>query len=626
MPASKAIAANLFGGFLQSATHSRELVDSTVINRAAGGPLYRSCIGDSPEEGFLLTAIEVRSILIQTVKEGNRVELFFGDLHAHASVSPCYWKDCPECGPDDFFHYARVVSGLDFVALTDHDHGLTEGTWKAVQEAVRRHYDPGRFVTFLGYEWTNNRFGHQNVYFSDDHGPLIRARGTDGEFIKPTQLWEQWEAQGVEAISVPHHTGVSQFPADWTFHHPHYQPVSEVTSLWGNFVTFLSPSQTRISNLLPGRFVSEALEDGYRLGFVGGSDSHDCRPGNPTFGGRTKPNIIEGQVMGQNVLAPPNVSHLGDDTCNTRGLTAVWASELTRPALWDAIRRKHTYATTGARIAVRVTMADAFAGDRVTAGQPPLTVDIIGTYLLQDVTVVANNRPIHRVSPDSDRVSFSYNLPADLPSGFVYVHVRQRDGHEAWTSPFWLDHQSSVFRAEQTSPARPVEDMVVEPVSSRHALTEDRDKDGPSVCVDVERTGSAHYVLRMTVEGGDWADDIAGELSIQGASRVRCRDFGLVTRKYGGDLYTVSEDHELVQFRFPAHLARIEAPGLELLLRGKAGQHLSVQLGATSPSTLSFRTRNYRGDGLRILLPALDRPSDEDVLLPWPDRQRLESQ
>lgn len=556
------------------------------------------------------------------LKEGNSVELFFGDLHAHASVSPCYWKDCPECSPDDFFHYAREISGLDFVALTDHDHGLSDETWEAVQMAVCHHYDPGRFVTFLGYEWTNNRFGHQNVYFSGDRGPLIRARGKDGDFIAPTQLWEQWEAQGVEAISIPHHTGVSQFPADWTFHHPQFQPVSEVTSLWGNLLSFQSQEQTRISNLLPGRFVSEALEDGYRLGFVGGSDSHDCRPGNPTFGGRIKPNVVEGQMMGHNVLAPPNVPHLGDDTCNTRGLTATWASELTRPALWEAIRRKHTYATTGARIAMRVTMGDALAGDRVSTANPSMTVDIVGTYLIHDVTVVANNRPIHQVSPDSDRISFRYSIPAEFPPGFVYVHVRQRDGHQAWTSPFWLDGQPRVPKDQPLSAAKPEEGWTVEVVSPRPDSTEGRDKDGPSICLDVTQAAKGQYVVRMTVEAGNWVKDVEGELLIQDAARIRCRDFGLLTRKYGGDLYTVSPKHERVQFCFPGSLARTVAPGLEILLRGTAHQPFSVSLLTASPSKLSYGSRQCWGDGLRVLFPGGDISTGGDmVLLPWPDRR-----
>lgn len=544
------------------------------------------------------------------------MSVFFGDLHAHASVSPCYWKDCPYCAPDDFFRYARTVSGLDFVALTDHDHALDDETWGAVQDGVRRHYDPGQFVTFLGYEWTNNRYGHQNVYFPGDAGPLIRARGEGGQFITPEDLWRRWKADGVRAISIPHHVGVSQFPIDWTFYDPVFQPVTEVTSLWGNFLKYHSPSQTRISNLLPGRFVSEALEDGYRLGFVGGSDSHDCRPGNPTFGGRIKPNAVAGKPMGHNPLAPPNVTHLGDDTCNTRGLTAVWASALTREALWDAIRRGHTYATTGARIYIRAGIGDAVPGDAVGSLAAGLTVDVIGTHLLADVSVVFNNDTVYRVAPDSDRVQFTWDLPPCEAGGFLYLRVRQRDGHQAWTSPMWIPPAQPRPATRQTTAPPAFETTSVEDGSGAARMLED----GPVALVRVTEVGTDPVIITLSMEGDAWPSDVSGSLQIQNASRIRVRDRNLVTAKYGGDLYTLAPDHTQVAFHFPRTTERGAPPQLDLLIRRSSTEQCTVQMDLQGISAIRVGEGSGLTSGIQIRLAPVTEAHPASELLPWPDR------
>ncbi len=517
--------------------------------------------------------------------------------------------------PEELLQYARWVSRLDFVALTEHDRALDDETWARIQGEVQHQYQPGHFVPLLGYEWTNNRYGHQNVYFPGTEGPLIRARGQDGEFITPSTLWNQWEQDGVDAFSIPHHVAVSQFAIDWAFYHPRFQPVSEVTSLWGNFLHYQSPGQTRISNLLPGRFLSEVLEDGYRLGFVGGSDSHDCRPGNPTFGGRVKSNVVGTEPMGQNPLAPPNVAHLGDDTCNTRGITAIWADALTRQSLWEAIRTRHTYATTGARISLRATVGNAMMGDPIRSADPTMEVEVIGTGLLAEVTVHCNQRTIFRTVPESDRVTFACALPEVSGPAFYYVRVRQRDGHQAWTSPFW--RESGITRSK-TAPVAIVAEMVPTYQASGPYRA---NAEAPAAELSVDRVGPGVFRIALAIQGKDWAQDVHGELAMVGAQRVRCRDHGLLTAKYGGDLYHFSGRRGSLQFYFPRKADRTETPGLEILVRQDNTQP-TVHLSVEGISGISLGDRTLASQGVVIRLPQDLAVAPADEVLPWPDRER----
>ena len=105
-------------------------------------------------------------------REGPRV--LWGDLHGHSAFSDGTGL------PEDYFVYARDVSALDVVALTDHDHWgilpLAEHPelWNEIRAQTRRFHAPGRFVTLLGFEWTSWIHGHRHVLYFGDDGPRDR--------------------------------------------------------------------------------------------------------------------------------------------------------------------------------------------------------------------------------------------------------------------------------------------------------------------------------------------------------------------------------------------------------------------------------------------------------------------
>ncbi len=491
------------------------------------------------------------------------MEIFFGDIHGHASVSPCYWKDCPRCDPHAYYDYARQVSHLDFASLTEHDRALDEPSWAQVQEATKAFNVPGKFVSFLGYEWTNIRYGHQNVYFQDDEGPLIQSRESTG-WVTPSGLWSALAPYQGRVMTVPHHVAVTQFPIDWTFYHKDYQPLTEVTSLWGDFVRFGQGASTLISNVLPSRYVQEPLENGYRLGFLGGGDSHDCRPGQPTFGGRHKPNVAPGQNLGHNPLAPAPVDVLSDVTCNFRGLTAVYATELTRDALWKALWARHTYATTGARILLHVAMGDGVMGDFLKGPDGILTIDVTGTALIDDISVYVNNDLVWHAEPESDRGHYTVNLSLHkIHDGFCYVYIHQQDGHRAWSSPIWWEGL--------TTPARYSSDKDFDSLLLRWDARPVRQEKIPHripslvVSANLKRVQNARFILSLAFPTQQARHAISGSIAFNSSCHYRVREQGFKTTKYGGDLWT--PQNASLRFHFPFNAERNENTVIELLFQ-----------------------------------------------------------
>jgi hypothetical protein len=138
------------------------------------------------------------------------MRLYWGDIHGHSTASDGAFS------PDEYYTFARDVSGLDFCALTDHDdvghnsnvpdHSkfMTEDVWRALQDVTNRYNAPGRFVTLVGFEYSQIELGvegHRNVYYRGASGPLLHDR--DPRYNTPTKLLRA--LAGRDAIVVPHH-------------------------------------------------------------------------------------------------------------------------------------------------------------------------------------------------------------------------------------------------------------------------------------------------------------------------------------------------------------------------------------------------------------------------------------
>ena len=356
-------------------------------------------------------------------------QLYWGDLHAQSEYHVMHsqakdarqpgWAKGISCGtPDELYQYAREVSLLDFVAITDQ--GAITGTgWEVLQEKAAEYDRPGAFVTFRSYE-AGSPVGHRNVYFRDMEPTSPEDPGTFS--YMPDFLYDHYRGRD-DVILVPHHVKTW---TDWSYHDPDLEPLMEIYSCWGQSE---DPSTDRWNKgMTPGAGAWEALRRGYRLGMIASSDNHVGMPG------RSYPH--DRQVH----------------TPFPGGLAAIYAPELTREALFDAMRDRLCYGTTGARISLWFTLDGKPMGSVVKArsGDAPreIWVSVLGTGAIDRVEVLRDGEVIHtghRRRKDSEDVcQMDWEDRSELRGDSYYaVRVYQEDGEMAWSSPVWVEQQTT---------------------------------------------------------------------------------------------------------------------------------------------------------------------------------------
>ncbi|MGH8680613.1 MAG: DUF3604 domain-containing protein [Burkholderiales bacterium] len=271
--------------------------------------------------------------------------------------------------------------------------------WKENVAIADKHNKPGKFTAFCSYEWTStpdNRNMHRNIFFRDcAKVPALPFSSIDSQ--APEDLWnwmDQQRKNGIELLAIAHNANLSDgimFPTEvdfkgrpidraWAEARMRNERLQEIKQIKGQSEThpLLSPNDEfanfEVLNYLlgdpkgrtptvVGSYLRQALKDGlamgnaigenpYKFGFVGGSDSHNT--GVPY---RQK-NFFGAHGLNDGGLKERMAGHVfaGLDVRleNPAGLTGVWAEENTRGALFDAMRRKETFGTSGVKIRVRL--------------------------------------------------------------------------------------------------------------------------------------------------------------------------------------------------------------------------------------------------------------------------------
>jgi hypothetical protein len=284
------------------------------------------------------------------------------------------------------------------------------GAWQETIAAAEHHNQPGRFTAFIGYEWTSNTGGnnlHRNIVFRDngDRARLVEPftvyppYGSDN----PVALWKWMEAYetktGGNVLAIPHNGNLSNgrmFPMveafgrkvdrEYAEQRARWERLYEATQMKGDGEThpFLSPndefadferwdkgnldlSVAKQKDMLQYEYVREALKNGlkleqqlgvnpYKFGLVGSSDAHTGLAAleEENFFGKTTAQEPSPERMLQTFVKSDKAgAKIMDWEVSASGFAAVWAYENTREAIWDAMQRRETYATTGTRMIVR---------------------------------------------------------------------------------------------------------------------------------------------------------------------------------------------------------------------------------------------------------------------------------
>ena len=376
-----------------------------------------------------------------TAPDGASLNIYFGDLHAHSIYSDAT-NDV-----DEFYHRYRDGYGYDFACLTDHDYldgiQLTRSEMKMIWNHADRMSRADAFIALYGYEWTAPAIaehavggqsvgeGHRHVIYPDQTGPLVSY----GEHNSGAKLLRQ--LQDVDALVIVHHTAWSG--TDWNAFDPRLQRVIEICSAHGRFeYSGNQPIGYRRDHTHPDHYVLDALKRGYRLGFVGGSDSHGLKWHGTELPDR-KSHIPTGTRVGWK-----------RDAFRT-GMTAVLAPELTRESIYQAIYERRCYATSGVPIVLDFRIDGALMGSEISVShQPQISGHVQGTALLRSVEIIRDGqvfagldcRPGEGLTELSLALLDKMIIPGE--AHYYYLRVLQEDGNMAWSSPIWLAYKDTL--------------------------------------------------------------------------------------------------------------------------------------------------------------------------------------
>jgi hypothetical protein len=287
------------------------------------------------------------------------------------------------------------------------DRTFQQTIWDEYIETAEQFNEPGRFTAMIGYEWTSTEDGnnlHRNVLYRDNGDRAVRmVPYTTAESFNPEDLWK-WmsryeEVTGGQVLALAHNGNMSNgimFPVetnpatveplsnDYAKQRARWEPLYEVTQIKGDgethpllssddeFADFetlalgnLNLTVPKEDSMLKYEYAREALKVGmkmeaelgtnpYKFGMVGSTDTHTALAA-----------VEEDNYIGKHSGTEPSAERWNHPMAkfegrqyegyamSSSGYAGVWATDNTRKALFDAMKRKEVYATTGPRILVR---------------------------------------------------------------------------------------------------------------------------------------------------------------------------------------------------------------------------------------------------------------------------------
>ena len=349
--------------------------------------------------------------------------------------------------------------------------GITEREWERVRGYVHGFHEPGRFVTLLAYEGNLAAGGHHNVFFkSPEHWPR------PPRYSDPADLFAELVA-GL-AIAIPHHLGINWGRDMSPVTSPELQPVTDPTrTIQGPWLDWSPvPKEREIRPALEiysGHGQSEHFDPSDPLAYEQVRFTPAVSQDGPHY---AQDAWLAGQLLG--TIAASD-SHRGQPGLSHYGLTAVVGSELSREAVFEGIRSRSTYATTGQRLYLELGLAGEEMGQIVTVGSEsqqsldgqllvaaPRSIRIVELLLApvqgpdQSAEADGSWQRLLEVEPGGRVYSTDYSIElgrfSDLPRRdgpelVLYLRTELADPHpvghpgaravRGWTSPIWIDFE-----------------------------------------------------------------------------------------------------------------------------------------------------------------------------------------
>lgn len=336
-------------------------------------------------------------------------KIWWGDLHTHSFYSGHGRGYIP-----DLLDYAKESSLLDFVAYTEHD-WIYPQTQKEATKEININYIPGKFVAFNGLEWTSKLinegtgYGHLTI-ISRDENQVVRLNTTTS--TKPNTVFDIAKKNNYW-VSINHPIG--SYAYDWDY----FDDVIRDAEMVSDGYLGLPSNELPLPNTF-GMANIDAIKRGLKIGFTGVSDNHYSQPGIKS-----------------------------SDFKKNSGMTAILADTLTRESLFDALKMRHNYATTGARIILQFSTANSVMGDivnlhTVNKNNIGFTINVVGTNTLSKIEIIRNGSVVTSFSNIFSKSFATVYKGNDLffEDCSYYLRVTQVDGEMAWSSPIWFINDS----------------------------------------------------------------------------------------------------------------------------------------------------------------------------------------
>lgn len=408
------------------------------VLRIDGGPTLEEGIGFT---GSYTTSASIEDVGVYRLsyegEHSNPIRItdeprgpYWGDLHSHDKFHNCGAGESP-------FTYARDVSCLDFVGVAPDYRGLCQEVWRQHVLRTEAANQPGRFTTVLSYE-AGFREGHHNVYFRRGDGQIFDV--SDESLRSLERLLPTLDPE--EAFVVPHHLGIhwcSQ--VGYLPKRDPWIPLLEIYSqhglseaYWPEHALSYEFNRTRglehkhATSLDKPVYARDAWSQGRRLGVIASSDDHMGQPGKPV-----------------------------------KGLAAVFSPENTREEIFQGLRARRTYGTTGERMLLDFRINGHEMGEEVFVdGDDPLTIEIEvhGTDEIGFVEVARlrageeswesayvdrlMEQDLFHEGASGDLFDYAARFEEPLSSDAVYyLRVGQRKQLDnwpvfGWSSPIWV--------------------------------------------------------------------------------------------------------------------------------------------------------------------------------------------
>lgn len=260
----------------------------------------------------------------------------------------------------DYYAFARDKAGVDFTGWQGNDFEITNETWNHIRTLTKEFHDDGKFVVFLGYEWsgTTPQGGDHNVYFKDDSDTFYPSSNwtatsvTNENNCNPvTEAYDVAKKRG-DMMMIPHIGG--RF-GNLDYYDPEIIKVIEIHSHHGTFEWF----------------AMDAMRNRLKVGFIATSDDHTCRPG-----------------LSYPLSRKSKSSATAFDVAS--GFSGVYAKSLTREDLWEAIQARRCYASTFDRLFMKMKVDGHWMGEEYTATAgvaPKLELQVGGNLPVESITL-----------------------------------------------------------------------------------------------------------------------------------------------------------------------------------------------------------------------------------------------